>query len=342
MADISNRSNRPSGRRSADGLDHEPSLGERGQGSVLPLAVWPVAQTTLAEQRADRYLATTIDPGELMPPVLAARIVTTYSRPGQTVCDPMCGTGTVLAEAIRASRQITGADLDPARVRTAALNVAIARLTTAPDQPTTPTDVVVDLRHADARSIEQLVTDGSAPSLVVLHPPRPDARSTGHTNDPDMAALGEQAYWDALRDVAAGAHAITPPDGHLVIVVRGYQRGGQHIDSAAAAVAAAQQAGWTYRQHVVAVLAPLRGDRLHVPRPPEQPIARWRLPLHQVVHDDVLAFTTGPRTPVDPCDDRRTDPPAGSHTAAGRSPNTGATGQQSAGRDGAGEVAGDA
>lgn len=288
-------------------LDRHPPR-QRDREAGLPLAVWPVGQASVAEQRADRYLATTVDTAELMPPVLAARIVATYSRPGQTVCDVVCGTGTVLVEAVHAGRSIMGMDLDPARVHTAALNVAVARLTGSTDTPVAGTggrEVVC----ADARSAPDALSGRAAADLMVTHLPQPGTPTPRRRDDPDLAALTGDAYWDAVTELAAAARRLTAPGAHLVIVVRGYQRGGRHVDSAAAAVAAARRAGWIYLQHVIAVRAPLRADRIHGSAARQRPFPRRRAPVHQVVHDDVLAFTA-PDTP------EGTGPDAGTDTGA--------------------------
>jgi len=49
----------------------------------VPLAIWPVAQTTAQHRRAGRDLpGCTTHPGKMLPE-LARRIVTDYSTPGQ-------------------------------------------------------------------------------------------------------------------------------------------------------------------------------------------------------------------------------------------------------------------
>ncbi|MGH9104452.1 MAG: DNA methyltransferase [Acidimicrobiales bacterium] len=66
---------------------------------TVPLAIWPVAQTTAQWQRAGRYLpAVTAHPGKMLPE-LARCIVTEYSSPGALVVDPLAGIGTTIVEA---------------------------------------------------------------------------------------------------------------------------------------------------------------------------------------------------------------------------------------------------
>ena len=66
----------------------------------VPLAIWPVAQTTAQHRRAGRDLpGCTTHPGKMLPE-LARRIVTKYSSVGQVVLEPLAGIGTMLVEAV--------------------------------------------------------------------------------------------------------------------------------------------------------------------------------------------------------------------------------------------------
>ena len=66
---------------------------------AVPLAVWPVAQTSAQYQRAGCYLPACSQHPAKMFPELARRIVTEYSTPGQVVVDPLAGIGTTVVEA---------------------------------------------------------------------------------------------------------------------------------------------------------------------------------------------------------------------------------------------------
>ncbi len=59
-----------------------------------------------------------------MHPVTAARLVEDYSRPGGTVLDPFCGSGTVLVEAARLGRVAIGTDLNPLAILLASRKLA--------------------------------------------------------------------------------------------------------------------------------------------------------------------------------------------------------------------------
>ncbi|MHB1928244.1 MAG: TRM11 family SAM-dependent methyltransferase, partial [Acidimicrobiales bacterium] len=89
----------------------------------VPLAIWPVAQTTAQWQRAGRYLPDCArHPGKMLPE-LARRIITEYCEPGALVVDPLAGIGTTLAEAALLGRRAVGVELEARWVSLAAANL---------------------------------------------------------------------------------------------------------------------------------------------------------------------------------------------------------------------------
>lgn len=60
-----------------------------------------------------------------MHPELARRLVLLGSRPGETVLDPFCGSGTVLVEAVLAGRHARGYDINPLAIRLARLRTTV-------------------------------------------------------------------------------------------------------------------------------------------------------------------------------------------------------------------------
>jgi len=92
-----------------------------------PRSVWPIAQQTAHAQRRGRYLpASTAHPAKMLP-ALARTAIATYSKVGELVLDPMCGTGTTLGEAVQLGREAIGVELEPRWVGLAAANLALAR-----------------------------------------------------------------------------------------------------------------------------------------------------------------------------------------------------------------------
>jgi modification methylase len=131
----------------------------------LPLAVWPCAQRTCQWQRHGRYTPQSNRHPAKMLPEIARRAIDFYSKPGQTVLDPMCGIGTTLVEAIHLDRRALGLELEKRWAALAAANVGHARAQGAPGQALVLTD--------DARGLAHGVLDQYAGkvSLILTSPP---------------------------------------------------------------------------------------------------------------------------------------------------------------------------
>jgi modification methylase len=293
----------------------------------LPLAVWPCAQQTSQRQRLDRYLAESIrHPGKMLPE-LARRAISTYSDAGDLVVDPMCGIGTTLVEAIHLGRDALGVELERRWATLATANLAHAR-----EQGATGRAAVLE---GDARQLPRLLTRahrtwrarnnkgganrvarlgaGSA-DLIVTSPPyardielidKPawiagrslgDKETRNYSADPSNVghARGDD-YRAAMSDVYAACAAALKPGGFLVVVTKNLRAGRALLDLAGASVELCQASGLQYWQHVIALHAAIRDDRL-VPRPSFWQLSTLRKALdrgeriHLVVHEDVLVF----------------------------------------------------
>jgi len=276
----------------------------------VPLAVWPVAQTSAQHQRAGRYHpGSARHPGK-MPPALAARIVTEYSTPGQLVLDPMCGIGTTLVEAARLCRRAAGVELEAPWVALAEANLDYAARAGCAGVPRPKVHL------GDARELPALLggLTGTV-DLVVLSPPygcddtemidKPGWRAGQRLCPPgtrnystDKASLGHAhgpAYTAAMTEIYAACHQVLRPGGLLVTVTENTRRAGRCLDLAGLTVTLARSVGFTYLQHVIALLGPIRDGQLAA-RP-----SFWQLtgtrkarergePAHLGVHEDIGVF----------------------------------------------------
>jgi modification methylase len=278
----------------------------------VPLAVWPCGQTSAQYQRAGRYLsASSTHPGKMLP-ALARRLVAEYCPPGGLVVDPMCGIGTTLVEAATLGRCAVGLELEPRWVELARANLAHA----LPVEQA----ALAEVRVGDARRLPDLLQDiAGRVDLVVTSPPyacdagvidKPAWRA-GHPMCPkdtlnysrDPANLGHargQTWRSGIAEVLAGCARLLRPGGLLVTVTKNTRRSGRLNDLAGATVQLAEEAGFGYLQHIIALHAAVRDGQL-VARPSFWQLTQTRRarargePCHLVVHEDVLVFTK-PRT----------------------------------------------
>ena len=148
-------------------------------------------------------------PDIAMSPRLARALVNLADlKPGQTLLDPFCGSGTILIEARGKSLRCLGLDSRSARVQQARENLRWSAGGLS--------DRGYDIRKGDAREASRLLR-GTRVDAVVTEPlllPKLDARPKTQTA---RAMVGEAAevYNDALASMADSIG----PDGRIVMVV---------------------------------------------------------------------------------------------------------------------------
>jgi precorrin-6B methylase 2 len=148
-------------------------------------------------------------PDIAMSPRLARTLVNLADlRPGQTILDPFCGSGTILIEAYSKSFRCLGLDSRAARVQQARENLhwSVGGVT----------DRGYDIRKGDARELSRLLR-GTRVDAIVTEPlllPRLDARPKTSTA---RAMIEESAsiYNDALASMAESIDS----EGRIVVVV---------------------------------------------------------------------------------------------------------------------------
>jgi modification methylase len=275
---------------------------------LVPLAVWPCAQTSAQYQRTDRYLpASTRHPGKMLPQ-LARRLIAEYCPPSGLVADPLCGIGTTLVEAATLGRQAVGVELEPRWAELARANLDYA----LPVEQAS----LAEIRLGDARRLPELLADlAGRVDLLVTSPPyacdagvidKPGWRAgqplcpkdtLNYSRDPANLGRARGDDWRAgIAEVLAGCAHVLRPGGLLVTVTKNTRRPGRLNDLATVTVQLANQAGFGYLQHILALHAAVRHGEL-VARPSFWQLTQTRKarargePAHLVVHEDVLVFT---------------------------------------------------
>ena len=275
---------------------------------LVPLAVWPCAQTSAQYQRTGRYLpASSRHPGKMLPE-LARRLIGEYCSPGGLVADPMCGIGTTLVEAAALGRRAVGVELEPRWAELARANLTHAL---PPDRA-----ALAEVRRGDARHLPELLADvAGRVELVVTSSPyscdagvidKPAWRACGsmcprdslnYSADPANLGRARGPGWHvAMAAILVGCAGLLGPGGRLVTVTKNTRRQGRLNDLAAATIQLAEAAGFGYLRHLIALHAAVRDGRL-VARPSFWQLTQTRKargrgePCHLVVHEDVLVFT---------------------------------------------------
>jgi hypothetical protein len=224
----------------------------------------------------------------------------------------------------RLERNAIGVELEPRWSRLAAHNVAYAR--------SRQRACVGRILTGDARRLPRLLSSKAARSLcepstgnvarlpfaiadlVLTSPPYACEvgdvdRSAWHTGrnicredsrnySPDKENVGHargSSYAAAMSDIYRACAAVTKPGGFVVVVTKNTRMRGAMRNLAGETIELCEQAGLRYWQHVIGLLATIRGDTL-VPRPSFWQLLQTRRGIergerpHLVCHEDVLVF----------------------------------------------------
>lgn len=271
-----------------------------------------------------------------MLPALARRAIETYSDPGDLVVDPMCGIATTLVEAAHLGRRAIGVEIEPRWAALARGNVEHARRQGARGRSRVICGDARSLTALDRRlrgRVDLLLSSPPYGNAILGDPcaGRGAARARAcegrrltardrersrhacraHRYGPcagNLAGLPygkldssprRASYLSEMGDVYRACAAVLKPGGFLVVVTRQMRRGGRLRDLAADTIVLCERAGLSYWQHVIALHAPIRDNRLH-PRPSlwqtlhhRRALAAGRRPCLPV-HEDLLVFRRSP------------------------------------------------
>ena len=276
-------------------------------GELPVTSVWLTCQQPARDQRRGRYVPhTTRHPAKMLP-ALAAHAITTYTRSGDLVLDPMCGAGTSLVEAVRAGRHAIGVDIEPAFVDLARANLDLAARDGATGHGMVVCGDATDLPRLLPRRLRGQV------DLVLTSPPY-GQRTHGLVRSAPGQGVhkryhrygertgGNLAYagWDGLlagfARVMAGCATMLRPGGTAVITSRPVRRRPDDlIDLPGLLLDAATAAGLKPVERCAALLAAVK-DGLIVHRASMFALLAVRraraagIPVALVAHEDVYVL----------------------------------------------------
>jgi len=144
-----------------------------------------------------------------LPPRLARTLVNLAGlKPGQTLLDPFCGSGTILVEAYGKSLRCLGVDSRASRVQETRENIrwSIGGVT----------DRGYDIRKGDARDLPRMLRGTRVDAIVTEPLLLPQLRARPKTSTA-QEMIGESAgiYNDALASMAESIHS----EGRIIVVV---------------------------------------------------------------------------------------------------------------------------
>ncbi|WP_228541293.1 TRM11 family methyltransferase [Nocardia sp. XZ_19_369] len=278
-----------------------------GPNPALPVSVWATAQHAPATQRRGRYHPDgTAHPAKMLPAV-AAHAIAHYTRPGDLVLDPMCGTGTTLVEAVHLGRRALGVEYETRWAAVAHTNLEQARAT----------GITCDaaVYTGDARRLDHILPDHcrGTVDLLITSPPYGDS-THGHVKTTpgqgvqkanhrygstldrgQLANVGLNRLLSGFTRILSASAVFVRPGGHVVITARPWRQHAELVDLPSYIIACGTAAGLEPTERCVALLGRLADGELiarssFFQRDFVVKQRRTGLPTHLIAHEDVLVF----------------------------------------------------
>ncbi|MCO1575910.1 DNA methylase [Crossiella sp. SN42] len=235
--------------------DHRAEDARAGQAARLSVWLASRARTT-SHSSPERAMA-----------AAAAVAIAAYTRPGDLVLDPDCGSGTLLLEALRAGRHAVGQTRHPALWRRARARISLAKRRGA-----WPDGAVLDARR-DAPATGVAGLRGRVGLVLLALPATPG-------DCPDSARLSE-----TLRRCLP----LLRPGAHVIVLAAPRREAEQLLDQPGRVLAAGRAAGLLPVRRCVALTSPPHGTG---PADARRAGRMRRASGHLVpAHLDVLIFT---------------------------------------------------
>lgn len=147
-------------------------------------------------------------------PEVVRNILELYSKPGDTVLDPMVGGGTTPVECLLTGRNSVSVDINPDAVSITRDRLDLPRRMTEGLPRTTHRTYVGDARDLD------LIPDGSI-DLIATHPPYVNIiRYTGDRVEGDLSNLDDyMSFFREYRRAIAEYRRVLRPDGYCAVLM---------------------------------------------------------------------------------------------------------------------------
>ena len=217
-------------------------------------------------------------------PFIPRNLIDRYTKPGETVCDPMMGSGTTLVECKLMGRNAIGVDINPNAVM-----VALNRL----DFPYAPFDPALTSRilayQGDARDLD-LIGSGEA-DLIATHPPYCSIVPYAKLVVGDLSLLNLPDFMCEMGRVAEECFRILKADHYCAILIGDTRKHLHYIPINIGVLSKFLEAGFVLKEDIIKLQHKTKTTR-----------ERWRghaYNFYKIAHEHLLVFRK-------PTDDERT------------------------------------
>lgn len=182
------------------------------------------------------------------PPQMARNLILRYSRPGETVLDQMCGSGTTLIECKLLGRNAIGVDINPDCIMLTRDRLNFSYSSPEKNLPS----ITIKTYVGDARNLN-LIEDESI-HLIATHPPYASIipYSGGGRIQGDLSAVHSiDEYINGMRRIAQESYRVLKPGRFCAILVGDTRRRRHHVPIACRTMQAFLEAGFILREDII-------------------------------------------------------------------------------------------
>lgn len=210
-------------------------------------------------------------------PFIPRNLIEHYTKKGDTVCDPMLGSGTTLVECKLLGRNGVGVDINEDAAMIAMNRLDFGFNTLDQEHGDTNVDVYVgDARHLDA------IEDGKV-DLVATHPPYWGIIPYSKASIPgDLSALRFEDFMREMGKVAKECYRILRPDGHGAILIGDTRRHRHYVPISVGVLGGFLDAGFILREDIIKLQHKTKMSR-----------ERWsadRYDFYKIAHEHLYVF----------------------------------------------------
>lgn len=182
------------------------------------------------------------------PPQMARNLIIRYSKPGETVLDQMCGSGTTLVECKLLGRNGIGVDVNPDCIMLTRDRLNFSYTPLDPHYP----NVMIKTYVGDARNLN-LIEDDSI-HLIATHPPYasiiPYNKKVKVPGDLSLIRKIDE-YVEGMREIAKESYRVLKPGRFCAILVGDTRRHRHHVPIAFRVMQAFLDVGFILREDII-------------------------------------------------------------------------------------------
>jgi len=177
-------------------------------------------------------------------PQIPRNIILRYSKPGDTVLDPMVGGGTTLIESKLTGRNSIGIDINPAIIKIARKSMHFKRTADIPKAS-------YSLRVGDARNIKGIKAESI--DLIVTHPPYADIiKYSDKKIEGDLSNIHSiDKFCNEMGKVALECYKVLKPEKYCAILIGDTRRQKFYIPIAYRVMEKFLEAGFRLKEDII-------------------------------------------------------------------------------------------